>query len=146
MAYTPTKKLKGVGNFHHFPKIFLKLYGRAEPYPSHAVALSRLRPEGCEWFRCQHIATSELSSTVKDNLPVLMQDVQLLDVEKIQNLPRNLEAPASHGLSRSPMHSSKKLWQGRFVLKKLLKTTICCCKQQRFPAWKFLLNSLGNPC
>ena len=125
MAYTPTKKLKGVGNFHHFPKIFLKLYGREEPYPSHAVAFSRLRPEGCEWFRCQHIATSELSSTVKENLPVFMQDVQLLDVEKIQNLPRNLSPP---------MHSSKKLWQGRFVLKTLHKTTIRCCKQQRFPA------------
>ena len=91
MAYTPTKKMKGVGYFHHFPKIFLKMYGRAEPYPSHAVVLSRLRPKGCEWLRCPHIATSELSSTIKDNLPVLMQDVQLLDVEKIQNLTRNLE-------------------------------------------------------
>eukprot|EP00795_Rhopilema_esculentum_P011059 gene11059-19917_t len=91
MAYTPTKKMKGVGYFHHFPKNFLKPYRRAEPHPSHNVALSRLRPEGCEWLRQPHVATSELSSTVNDNMPVLMQDDQLLDAEKIQKLTRNLE-------------------------------------------------------
>ena len=91
MAYTPTKKMKGVGYFHHFPKNFLKPYGRSEPYPSHNVALSRLRPEGCEWLRRPHVATSELSSTVNDNMPVLTQDDQLLDPEKIQKLKRNLE-------------------------------------------------------
>ena len=90
MAYTPEKKMKGVGYFNHFPKNFLKLYGRSEPYPADSIALARLRP-GCEWFRRPHVATLEVTSTISDNMQQLQEDDILLDKEKMGTFTANLQ-------------------------------------------------------
>ncbi|XP_065067645.1 uncharacterized protein LOC135693182 [Rhopilema esculentum] len=94
MAYTQSKKGKGVGYFNHFPKNFLKPYGRVETYPPEQVALTSLRPEGCEWLRRPHVATSELCSTVTDNLEVLQKPSLLLDDSKKMDFTRNLQPVA----------------------------------------------------
>ena len=64
MAYTQDKKMKGVGFFRHYPMNFLKPYGQAEPYPTDAMARFCLRPDGCEWLRRPHVATSALALTI----------------------------------------------------------------------------------
>ena len=94
MAYTQSRKVKGVGYFNHFPKNFLKPYGRVEAYPPEQVALSRLRPEDCEWLRRPHVATSELCSTVTENLEVPQKPSLLLDDSKIMDFTKNLQPVA----------------------------------------------------
>ena len=91
MAFIHAKKLKGVGYFQHFPKNFLKPYGRAEGFPATAIALSRLRQEGCEWLRRPHVATSELCSTITENIPLLLEDSLLLDKDKISSFISNIQ-------------------------------------------------------
>ena len=91
MAYNQPNKMRGVGYFHHFPKTFLKPYGRAEPFPTDAVTLSQLRLEGCEWLHRPHVATSELYSTISENIPILQEDALLVDREKINSFVQNLQ-------------------------------------------------------
>ena len=91
MAYIHAKKLKGVGYFQHFPKNFLKPYGRAESFQADAIALSRLCPEGCEWLRRPHVATSELCSTITENIPLLQEDSLLLGKNKIRSFISNIQ-------------------------------------------------------
>ena len=111
MAYTTGKKMKGVGYFNHFPKNFLKPYGRSEPYPADSVALARLRPEGCEWLRCPHVATSELASTISDNMPLLHEEDILVNKEKMGTFMANLR-PLSHMLQVFHRDSSREPTDG----------------------------------
>ena len=94
MAYTQNQKIKGVGFFHHYTKNFLKPYSRTEPYTTDAMARFCLRPEGCEWLRQPHVATSSLALTINDNPPVLETDLSQLDERKLASFKQNIETMA----------------------------------------------------
>ena len=96
MSYVPSpRKAKGVLYFNHYPKNFLRPYGRAEAFPQESVTLSRLKPEGCEWLRRPHVAVSELSSTLNDNIPLLLGDGEFLDSTKMQHFAHLLQPVAT---------------------------------------------------
>ena len=79
------------GYFNHFPKNFLAPYGRQKPLPADQALFDRLRVEGCEWLWRPHIAMSELSSTMSDNIEILQADDLLLSNEKVKQLTKRLE-------------------------------------------------------
>ena len=88
MSKSPSKS-KGVGLFNHFPKNFLRPYGRAEDPPSSTTVFRWTNALNCELLVRPNIFFSELSETVSGNLPIL-QESPLLS-KKTQAVVRELQ-------------------------------------------------------
>ena len=85
------QKTPGVLYFNHFPKNFLRPYGRAEGMPSKEKTLSRLQPEGCEWLRRPNIAISELAATMQGNTDLLKEKADFFTTESLASFFKNVE-------------------------------------------------------
>ena len=85
------QKTPGVLFFNHFPKNFLRPYGRAEGIPSKEKTLSRLQPEGCEWLRRPNIAMSELAATMQGNTDLLKEKADFFTTDNLVSLLKSVD-------------------------------------------------------
>ncbi|XP_065059826.1 uncharacterized protein LOC135687241 [Rhopilema esculentum] len=124
------QRTPGVLFFNHFPKNFLRPYGRAEGMPSKEKTLSRLQPEGCEWLRRPHVAVSELAATMQGNTDLLKEKADFFTTESLASFFKNIQ-PFVTQLTPfnkdSPMNPSEN--QCRDLLKTMLSTSAQLDKQ-----------------
>eukprot|EP00795_Rhopilema_esculentum_P011125 gene11126-20005_t len=78
-----TKQGEGVSFFSHFPKNFLRPYGKAEETITEETILRRITPKNCEWLCRPQTAISELHATLSGNIEIL-DKTPLLTAEKIE--------------------------------------------------------------
>ena len=80
---------RGGGNgatfFNHFPKTFLRQYGRSESVTSQETIFKRIHSRNCEWL-CRPTATlSELADTCQSNLETIQLSL-MVNSEVVQEL------------------------------------------------------------
>lgn len=82
---------EGVQYFKHFPKSFLRSYGKADSDLRPENSFNRLHSWNCEWLNRPDVAISEFADTILTNLSVLRDNRDILrnpflhDVEALFN-------------------------------------------------------------
>ena len=52
-------------------RAFLRPYGRAKQAPDTSNVFNRINPRNCEWLCAPQVALSELSDTMRNNIPIV---------------------------------------------------------------------------
>ena len=62
---------EGIAFFNHFHKAFLRPYGKAESSPDVGTIMNRINSRNCEWLCRPQVALSELSDSIRTNVPII---------------------------------------------------------------------------
>ena len=84
MAYLASKVQSPVkvAYYKHFPKFFMKPYGKVESVVQDYNLRRYLGPENCEWYLRPKIAASEFAEAISGNTTVIKELLPRMDLDK----------------------------------------------------------------
>lgn len=89
--YTAKKKARGVEYLNHFPKYFIRPYGKAEETISKQKVIKCISQKNCEWLVRPKIQVSETAETVTSNFATIQDHRNILDKEFSQKLEKRMD-------------------------------------------------------
>jgi len=85
--YNSPRRTPAVQFYNHFPKTFLRPYGKVDKPVPEGKVLADTKPINCEWFGRPSIAISEMLESVCENADVIERSLhELRTGEVVANL------------------------------------------------------------
>ena len=97
--YNSPRRTQAVQYYNHFPKTFLRLYGKVDKPVTEGTVLADPKPINCEWFGRPSIAMSEMAESVCENVEVIERGLHELQPAEVVNNLRKL-ADSMNALNR----------------------------------------------